>query len=82
VVLSHAAASLLHEASENTIASRHTTAPPASQSIRHSDVLHFIMATIADCAVVPLDLQTTVSDADDGARRGIAFLPHNVQADL
>jgi hypothetical protein len=45
------------------------------------DILHFAMAMVADCAVIPFDLHATVTDADNGTPC-IASLLSNVLSDF
>ena len=53
----------------------------ANASLCQSNILHFAMAMVADCAVIPFDLYATVTDADNGTPC-IAFLPSNVLSDF
>jgi hypothetical protein len=50
-------------------------------SPRQANILHFAMAMVTDCAVIPFDLHATVTDADNGTPC-IAFLPSNVLSDF
>ena len=53
----------------------------AGASLRQFNILHFAMAMVADCAVIPFDLHATLTDADNGTPC-IASLPSNVLSDL